>query len=526
MVSFSILEGIPVRLLIRLRLFFSSWTGILLSVGIALLALVVAGLAFGWIPGLPQSREKNITAFYPPHADALGVSLFLQPPLATQVLGESQLIPLQFTSHEKTPAQVSDLSLLQPEQEWCFELTPSPTVAHGTVPKLILEPGQTVALLYRLHALGDRPDCRGQRQLVFSYSWLAAAPAPHPAPAVRARRGKRKHGSRQRGRSSRRGQPVTPPAAAPAPLLERASISTSPIELVTPVTRAWERIFHVVGLILAAVLLPVFIALLNASYQDSQQKRESRHRRADKARELRQQVAQQKQDIWKAIFPGMLILTQQHYLPLLRRMDFLTGAIKPLLQATRAHPATQSQVLLFLDRVILFRAQTRALQKTFGGYHFRSKPGEELYGTLEDIFWFSLLFDQNSPEYAALATLIENAFPNAATVKDAFVPPVAGTSPATEYSTVAAAMALLSADGHKVKAVSAALTMLQQVLAFECDRPLYPEWYSDPPLFPYAEFAQHARDLLAAPSLHSQAAAFQELVTSYLTSIPKECRVP
>lgn len=58
---------------------------------------LLGGLSTGTIPGIPAVSQKTVTVFYPPHADSTGVSLFLQPPMASlQYLGGHE--PLRCSS--------------------------------------------------------------------------------------------------------------------------------------------------------------------------------------------------------------------------------------------------------------------------------------------------------------------------------------------------------------------------------------------------------------------------------------------
>jgi hypothetical protein len=446
-----------------------SKSGKWLMASAVILLLLLFALATDLIPGAPHARERNVTLYSAPHSDALPVSLFLQPPLATQVQGESQPISIQFTNHEALSAHVRSPVL----ESRCFQLNAPESLARSSPPlEFPLPPGATQVFTYQLKALSGDPECAGQHPLVISYKWWI-----EPATA----------------------QPATNPSA---PTWHDAIVTSSPVEIVSAHTRSWERFFHLIAVVVAAVLLPVLLWFLNSFYQN----------------------AQARQDIWKAIFPGILILTQQHYLPILRRMFFLDAAIVP-----QGDPPSSVDCSLLLERVVLLRAQTQRLTRTFGGYHFRSKPGEELFGTLEQIFWFHQLFQVNSKPFEAISLIVETAFPDGATLGDSLqlTGPSAWKAGPHRAILLAHLKSTVVADTDKLNHLHLILAMLQTLLAFECDRPLYPEWYSQPPMFPYDEFKQQGEQLIA----HKKAIPANKLesvrdqLNLYLKGIPKVCRI-
>jgi hypothetical protein len=444
----------------------------------ALLLVAMLALAVDWIPGSPHVREKNVTVYYPPHADTLGVSLSVQPPLASQEQGTSQLVPLEFTSHADRPLRLRDLEL-EPRDCFALKLRPSPDYEDPTESYMgiTLEPGQTIVVLYDLVTPPEeKAACFGQYALVFRYRWQVD---PAPAPA-----------------NSRRPAEREP--------TQQAVVTTSPIEVVTPTTRPGERFFHIVGLVAAAILLPVLLWFLNSVYQR----------------------AQAKQDIWKAIFPGLLVLTQQHYLPILRRMYALVPVLA-LHNPPAGAAAGDADCGLLMEKLVLLRAQMQRLQRSFGGYHFRSKPGETMYGELEDTFWLELLFDPNSEDYAALLRLLEAGFAAEQPLGDALHLKDGGAwKTARDRARLLHSLQTgVAQDLEKMQALGKVLGMLIAVLEFECDRPLYPEWYPEPPTFPYEDFASDGRWLLQYKGLKpEQVSRIKAAMDDYLKTISKVFR--
>jgi hypothetical protein len=63
------------------------------------------------------------------------------------------------------------------------------------------------------------------------------------------------------------------------------------------------------------------------------------------------------------------------------------------------------------------------------------------------------------------------------------------------------------------------LTALRQILTFECDRPLYPEWYADAPAFMLTSLDLKGIDL------GEQKEAILMNLRKYIPSLPKESRI-
>jgi hypothetical protein len=464
----------------------SNWVlGILTLVA----GLLLVSLAENWVGGLPYASEKNVTVYYPPHAESLGISLFVQPPLVTlQTQGEVQTLSLQFANHLPNPASLHGPTLSAGD---CFAFYPHDASSRGrNSGSVLLQPGQAIVELYDLQAIAGKDECLSQHPLTIRYSWTSQPPPP---PVVAA--GKK---GPPAGQGAGGGQPASP--------LQEAAVSTSAIQIVTANTRVLERFFHGLSLVAAAVLLPVLLALFNANYQRIQSERE----------------------IWKAVFPGILILTQQHYLPILRRIVFLKDSIEPLVKTAPNIVLKDEDVTLILERTVLFRAQTQRLVNTYGGYHFRSKPGEELYGALADAFWFSLLPYADATAYAPFSKLVEILYPKDTLIGESIS--LAEDTDGKKQETHKKAWESLKSridpatNAGRLQAMASLLSMLYAILAFECDRPLYPEWYDQAPHFRYTEFKEKAEGLLAGGFLSKEAEELRGLFEDYLDTIEKASR--
>jgi hypothetical protein len=445
-------------------------------------SLLLGALAINLLPGLPEARKKNVTVFYPPHADTFGVSLFLEPPVATlQVQGdtsEDQLLSLQFTNRLETPAQLGSLTAF-PQN--CFTLLPDPS---GATPSAWspLAPHQTAVALLRLKLPAERRECLGQRPLILRYTWTAlSAPTPHTRkkPAKRTRRGKGK---------------VAPP---PPPILQQATISTSPIEIITQARRSWERFFHVTAVVCGAVLIPIFLALFTYTYQVGQAKRDA----------LQERQALQF-EVWKIIFPRLSRAIEKYYIGISRQMD--------LLRVETKEPAATADFDSLFAALFTLRKQFEIFLEDKGGYSFRTKPAENLCANLTNRFWDACYgFSADKDTFLATAGMFDPKFTlNQAKQKLAAL----GTAdPAVRTLQLQFKTAL--STGNNLKNFDHHLELIVSILDFECDRPYYPEWYTIAPQIKLASFT--ATGLCLSPA-HQQ--EVQALIETYIADIARECR--
>jgi hypothetical protein len=406
-------------------------------------------LAKGQFPGLRQDREKNVTVFYPPRPEGGGVTLFLGPPVATlQTQGDSEPLLLEFTNHLPVVAHVESLRISPSD---CFILDPvKEPSSPAALPEATLRPGETVVSPYRLRFKQDPKSCSGQRSLMLAFHWM----------------GEQSQVATNEKKAN--GRNISHTASTLAPRSGEYALSTSPIELVTLSQRAMERMVHVIGLLAGAILIPLALGLLTWAYQVRQSKQDKRQN--EEALRL---------DAWKAIFPDMLKNIQRHYIPISRRMDLVIEQIE-------LHEKDPSKNLRMLyEKVLILRAQVRHLGATRGGFYFRSKPGEELCGDLLDVFW---PLCRRQADASLYSDLVAKLFPRGVAIGESIsLPP--GSSDETDFNTLVAHFeADIAVEPMGLNRMRRLLSLLRMILNFECDSPLYPEWYDDAPEFEVDDF--------------------------------------
>lgn len=415
----------------------------------ALLILLLVLLASGFLPGYSYDSGTNVHVFYPTGAEANGVSLFVAPPLSTLELAQAaEPLSLQFTNHTAAPATVTMVSVSPAE---CFTLSATPG-------GLKLNPGQSTMVQYQLYFQGTAKEtCAGLHILTLKLDWKDTANT---------------------------GQ---------------YTVSTGPIRLVSRWERFLERFFRLLGLVGAAAIIPIVLALITVFYQATQARRDEE----GKERELRL-------DVWKAIFPILLKSIRTYYLPISRQMDLLSEEIGRFQKA----PTLPNAYRVF-ENIVLLRGTIRYLALNEGGFFFRSKPGEELFGDLLEVFRTICIPAAEMPQFSKL---IEELFPEETAPPEDVIFPTPDSK--TEFDAMSNNLFVrASGDPTLMNRILRILTALRQILTFECDRPLYPEWYADAPAFMLTSLDLKGIDL------GEQKEAILMNLRKYIPSLPKKSRI-
>jgi hypothetical protein len=224
---------------------------------------ILVSLAFGWLPGVPDSTQRSLPIYYQPGADKAELSVYVHPPMSTiQVGGDGQRLAFEFSNKSKDTLTVSTPTISPPN---CFKLDPiKPLVVQ-------VEPDRSVAAFFDLKAL----DCIGQFPLIFQYTWKAKNAPPN-----------------------------TPESA--------QSISTGPIRVTSKLRIRLERLVGLGGKIFSLFVIPLFLAGISLIFQRAQ----------DKKAEL-QKKQEQTLEVWKTILPGIIQAIRDHYIPILRTIAIM-----------------------------------------------------------------------------------------------------------------------------------------------------------------------------------------------------------
>lgn len=439
-------------------------------------AVILAAVFVLWelstrhIVGMPETVQKNVTVSYPPHSDAEGVSIFLQPPMATlQFENESQVLGVQFINHTAKPV---DFDRLKPYPADCFDLQTDESFP------VTLQPKGSRVLLYKLLFQTKQPNCLKGQPLTLSYQWAPQVTRTRPIKT-------KKH--------SRRRRSIVP---APPPPPHQVTVSTSPILISTPARNGWERFYHAGG----AILVPLLLGVLTFLFQEGQRQRDERAKEQDF-----------KLEVWKQILPDIVKLTTKHYSPISRRMTGLRNEIKK----DSASEAT-------LIAALLLRRQVKALADINGGFYFRSSVGEQMCSRLSDVFWENWYEAYGRDQFHTVAEYVKLT-DNIATARLSLVSRAASRNFRILLTDFKAKMA--TEDGKKGMDDSRIiLCLMTRVLDFECNRPLYPEWYEEAPEFIAKNFSFDGLSGAVTPLLTKK--KLPGYLKLYLESIPPECIKP
>jgi hypothetical protein len=243
----------------------------------------------------------------------------------------------------------------------------------------------------------------------------------------------------------------------------------------------------------------------------------------------------QQQQILNTLLPTLTDLMQNHYLSIVRRMQRITleaDAVKAPITALDIEtfvPLKRTFVAIFLMRKRLLY-----LLNAKGGVFFRSSIAEVIFS--DGISAFYGEFQMATGDADLCESIADSLDANALLhVAYAQIFPTWGTNQADPLYRRFAAWAI-DGDGNKTAEFVQYLTLLdlcRAVLSFEFDRvfyqteydarPIFKNWYFDPPLF---EFSGNINDLPAsvlAPNV-SEDEDMLKLYTLYLNGMPPECR--
>lgn len=225
--------------------------------------VILVSLAFGWLPGVPDSTQRSLPIYYQPGADKAELSVYVHPPMSTiQVGGDGQRLAFEFSNKSKDTLTIGTPTISPPT---CFRLDPvQPSVVQ-------VEPNRSVAAFFDLKAL----NCIGQYPLIFQYTWKA------------------------------KNAPSTTPESA-------QSISTGPIRITSKLRIRLERLVGLFGKIFSLFVIPLFLAGISLIFQRAQ----------DKKAEL-QKKQEQTLEVWKTILPGIIQAIRDHYIPILRTIAIM-----------------------------------------------------------------------------------------------------------------------------------------------------------------------------------------------------------
>ncbi len=276
------------------------------------------------------------------------------------------------------------------------------------------------------------------------------------------------------------------------------SVSTSPVTLIARWKEFAERLLHALDAIVISVSLPLFLGLLNYLYQRS----------ADRRAQQETALARNLQ-VWKEILPSIIKLVTQHYVPISRKMDIVTEEIVKL----ESHdPAQGGSTLNVLAALLLLRRAVWELYQQNGGWYLRSKRAEQLCTNLADRLWDECDSYCRTVEFRNLAegfTREDTFF----TIRDHLSSPTV----TPERRQLRNDFEYALRDPRKLDRIKRLLSLSTRVLDFECDRPLYPEWYEEAPRFNTHQFSVLGLGIRDEERV-------QQIAAEYMAGIRPECK--